>query len=280
MSFEEEFSHALREAATDSPPVAVDLLALGAAERGQRRKRRRTVLASAATVALLAGVGALTLQPRPSAEAAGPSADGRGAPTVSAAASGSPTTTPSPSAPSPSTPSPSATAPVSAEQLLELFKTKLPGGLQLSDPMARDNVDGVSNRFAALTVTDGRGSSSVEITIQHAPPWPNPTKPPIGNCLTTDPDCVGTAQPGGAYLLAYHPPRAAGGAQQWSAMFDRPDGARVIVDESDVPGPGTGRTEPYANALLLSPEQLSALALDPVWAPLAVGLPTPWASPK
>ena len=53
-----------------------------------------------------------------------------------------------------------------------------------------------------------------------------------------------------------------------------PDGeVKVIAD--NVPVPGSGRTELYPNAPLLSAAELSVLAVDPAWQRVAAGLPAP-----
>lgn len=74
--FEDEFSLTLRETAEASPPTSVQLLAIGAAQRGRRRLRRRTVVGSAAAMAAVACLGVLTLQLRPRAEGVNPGTAG------------------------------------------------------------------------------------------------------------------------------------------------------------------------------------------------------------
>ncbi|WP_371502446.1 hypothetical protein OG871_35455 [Kitasatospora sp. NBC_00374] len=257
MSLEDDFSQALREAAEASPPAPLGLMAAGAAQRGRRRKRRRAVAASAAAVAALGCLGALTLQLRPVAEAAGPSV------------ATSPASSATPTAPAVASPS----APADSARLLELFKSKLPADLALSGPVRRDPVPGtrLDLMVAAYTASDGHGTGGVEISLGRVVPWPGwPAN--VEGCSDV-PNCTTTAQPDGSYLTVYRPDRAVGGEQVWSACLRRPDGVTVLVSAGNVPGPGAGLMEPYPNAPLLSPAQLSALALDPVWLPLAGGLP-------
>ncbi|MDH6115185.1 hypothetical protein P3T36_004104 [Kitasatospora sp. MAP12-15] len=256
MPFEDEFSHALREAAEASPPTSVELLAIGAAQRGRRRKRRRTVVASASAMAAMACVGVLTLQLRPSADVSSPSTVGTTAdPATPAATRKLPPLTPVP-------------APVTSGQLLELFKAELPADLRLSNAMTQDGSAGGSVQLtAAYTATDGHHTGGVEINLTRAPAHPG-QRASVGPCSGGIPDCTTTAEPGGASLSLYLPAQAAGGEQNWTATLDRPDGSALTISAGNIPGPGSGRDTPYPNAPLLSAAQLTALALDPVWQPL------------
>ncbi|MFJ1705889.1 hypothetical protein [Kitasatospora sp. NPDC088346] len=258
MSPEDDFSHALRAAAQSAPPAPLELMAAGAAQRGRRRRRRHAVIASAAAVAALGCLGAFTLQLRPASEDAGRT----------------PATAPAAASPSPSA---SAQAPADAGRLLELFASKLPADLRLSRPVKHDpgpaGSPAAGLMTAGYTATDGRGTGGVEISISRGVPHGRTAGD--GGCGPDTADCTTAAQPDGSYLTVHRPERALGGEQVWRAVLRRPDGTVVSVSAGNVPGPGSGRSEPYPNAPLLSPDQLSALALDPAWPPMAAGLPAP-----
>ncbi|GAA4984813.1 hypothetical protein [Kitasatospora paranensis] len=265
MPFEDEFSHALRETAEASPPARLGLIATGAAERGRRRKRRRALTASVATVAAVACAGMLAFQLRPANGPTGPLDPGRSAGPASAApasASASASTGPSPSA---------ATGPA---QLLEVLRAKLPAGLQASRPMSSGR--GTSGPGAGLlevgyTITNGTGTGSVQVTVNRVAP--GALQDADGACEPGLAGCTSVRQSDGGRLRIYRPARAAGGEQTADATLRRPDGTVVSVSAGNLPGPGSGRTEPYPNAPLLTAEQLGALALDPVWQPFAASLP-------
>jgi hypothetical protein len=263
MPFEDEFSHALRETAEASPPARLGLLATGAAERGRRRKRRRALTAGVATVAAVACASVLAFQLRPAAGPAGPADLGRSAGPASAApaASASASTGPSPS------------AATGAAQLLEVLRAKLPAGLQVSRPMSWGG--GTSGPRAGLleaayTVTNGTATGSVQITVNRVAP--GALQDADGACEPGLTGCTSVRQSDGGRLKIYRPARGAGGDQNWDATLRRPDGTVVSVSAGNLPGPGTGRTEPYPNAPLLTAEQLGALALDPAWQPFAASL--------
>ncbi|MFI9275773.1 hypothetical protein ACIGXM_34495 [Kitasatospora sp. NPDC052896] len=258
MSFEDDFSHALREAAEAVPPAPLDLLVASAVRRGRRRRQRRAMVGAAGTVAALACVGALTLQLRSGAAPAAAEVDAAPHPKPVTSVLASP----------PGTAGATPSAPVSADRLLALFKSKLPADLRLSSPFTLDQTSGP---VAAYTATDGNGTGSVEITISHAAPRAIPTASSDYCGKPAIPGCVATAQPDGGELTVQLPPRAASGQQLWSATLNRPDGTTVMVSAGNIPGPDSGRATPYPNGPLLSGTQLSDLALDPLWQQVAAG---------
>ncbi|GAB2690254.1 hypothetical protein [Kitasatospora kifunensis] len=269
MPFEDDLGHALREAAKASPLPRLELLAAGAAQRGQRRKRRRAVLASAASVAVLAGAGVVALQLRPTVAsvstlaATGPTATAHSAAAQPPAAS---------VGPSPS-PSPTAATPVSSSQVLELLKSKLPANLQVSHPVNEERSSGMPGPgvMAGFTLTDGSGKGNVSISITHGKPRPSVAP----ECGPSVPKCTDTPLPDGSNLQVYLPAPAVAGEQVWSATLQRRDGITLEVESGNVPGMNSGDTELYPNAPLLTGAQLTALAEDPVWLPVMASIPAP-----
>jgi hypothetical protein len=124
---------------------------------------------------------------------------------------------------------------------------------------------------AAYTVTDGTATGGVEVTVNRLAAGALPAD--AGGCEAGITGCTSVTQPDGARLTIHRPARAPGGEQLWDAYLRRPDGTMVTVSAGNIPGPGTGLTEPYPNGPLLTGDQLGALALDPVWRPFAASLP-------
>ncbi|KQV16634.1 hypothetical protein ASC99_28090 [Kitasatospora sp. Root107] len=169
--------------------------------------------------------------------------------------------------------------PVDAAQLLELFRAKLPVGLELSEPFKKDRVPDrpgwpSTSLVAAYTVRNGVGTGSVGIEISHTAPDLAPDGA-TGSASCVQPTCTTTPQPGGGNLTVRQGAGAVDGRQIWSATLEGPDGTVVWVGADNIPGPGTGRTAIYPNAPLLTAAELSALALDPAWQRVAGGLPSP-----
>ncbi|MFG2824302.1 hypothetical protein ACGFX4_33340 [Kitasatospora sp. NPDC048365] len=194
---------------------------------------------------------------------------------IALAPGGATTPTPAPpaahstSAPAPATSSPSPTAtPATADQALDLLRSKLPGTLRLSLPWTAGpppkGLPGAYRIAAAYTVTDGSRTGSVRIEIARAAP------------RTADPcpipDCTVTALPDGSQLTVYLP--TVGDLQDWRAELRRPDGTFITASAGNIPGPGDKRRDPYPNSPLLDGAQLTALAQDPVWHQLALTFPS------
>lgn len=275
MPFEDEFSHALREAADAAPPPPLERLAVGAQQRGRRRRQRRVVVASAAAVAVLAAGGTLALRERPSATAAGPG------PVAATAGPTSPgTASPTPS-PSPTPVASSSATPMTADQMLALLRGRLPAGLQLSNPMGQGTEPTpnamLQMTMAAFTITDNRGSGGVELIVSRSAPSSDLAS--NSQCAPTPhgatPTCTSSALPGGGYLRVNLPARAAGGEQVWTADLWQPDGVHVEASAGNLPGPGTRANGPTRDAPVLNGDQLTALALDPVWQPVGAALSPP-----
>ncbi|WP_431677716.1 hypothetical protein [Kitasatospora sp. KL5] len=273
MPFEDQFSHALRQAVDAAPPPSVDSMAVGAQQRGRRRKRRRTVVAGAAAVALLAGAGALTAHQKPTTTATGP------APTSSATGTAQASASPA---------SPAATGvpvPVTAQQMLELFRARLPAGLALSKPMGLGSETTLGpgrplrRAMAAYGVTDARGEGSVIVEVIRQRPG-NPSERSFCPPPTDPPTCTATPRPDGAVLTVNRAKRAAGGEQEWQVNLLGADGVQVSVRSSNIPGPPTTATKPTRDAPVLDTAQLTAIALDSVWQQVAVGLPADFSTPR
>lgn len=253
MEFEYEFSHALRQIAEREVPPHVGDMAAGAQLRGTRRKRRRTIATTVATVAVMAGVGvgALTFQVRPAATEASSAPA-----TVLAAASSA---------------APKITTPATSTEMLGLFRERLPAGLSLSDPLGIGsdtppqkvpaNLPPLPPRAAAeYVITDARGQGSVQITIVR---WKDGETKSKDICQST-PTCTSSEQPGGGTLRVNRPTRSAFGLV-WDVTYSKAGGALVTVTSSNLPGPGTHADGPTRDAPVLDTPQLQAIALDPVW---------------
>lgn len=194
MPFEDDFSNALREAADASEAPPVQLMATGAAQRGRRTKRRRTVLAATASVAVLAVAGTLAVK--------------LGAPVTRPAPATNLSAAADSASPSRSAAQADVAAPKSmtGDQMLALFKTKLPSGLQLTRPLGQgtgsDSQSGIQEAMAGYTVVDSKGSGGVEITVTHqkadlnsagmvcspaGPTAPGPPSPTAAICASTCP---------------------------------------------------------------------------------------------
>ncbi|MFF7631586.1 hypothetical protein ACFZB9_00335 [Kitasatospora sp. NPDC008050] len=266
MPFEDDLGLALREAVEASPPPRLELLATGAAQRGQRRKRRRTVLTSAACVVVLAGAGVVALQLRPTGGPVGTSV----ATGPTAATHGTASTPPPAATPSPSRPAAAAANPVPSSQVLQLLKGKLSAGYQLSHPVSEDLSSPDPGVLAGFTISNSSGKGTVSLTITHGGPR---TRGGAG-CGTTGSvaHCTDTPLPDGSDLVVWLPD-SGGGRQVWNATLQRSDGLTLTVESGNVPGLGSGDTEPYPNAPLLTGAQLSALAEDPVWLPVMASIP-------
>ncbi|MEV4560579.1 hypothetical protein AB0K51_26785 [Kitasatospora sp. NPDC049285] len=258
---DERLPRALRDLADRHPgggpaPVA-ELLS-----RGRRARRLRTLTATATASCAVAVLAATTLVLAPSGPAAAPVAPSTGSASASAS-SGSPTPSPSPT--------PTA---LTAAQLLEMLRAKLPPSLRLSEPWTHGpgpNGLGASTGptaisvAAAFTVTDGAHTGTAEIEISHVAPGNRPDTCDIAFCTVTP-------QPGGGSLTVYLPDYP-GVPQVWRATLRRPDGTLITASAGNVPGAVSASMELYPNPPLLDGPQLTALALDPAWLAAATGLP-------
>ncbi|MDH6132374.1 hypothetical protein P3T37_001759 [Kitasatospora sp. MAA4] len=271
--FENAFALALRTAADVSPARGTEALALGAARRGQRRKRRRNALAGAgALVVLVAGAGALTGW-----------ADPGGATRVT-----SPATT---SSPPPAATTPTATlpaAPISDAQLLTLFKAQLPATWSLSEATSHgtepDPQHTAVGTLASATVDDGHGKSYVQIDFQRLSTPVN-----MNADWTQCPDrtdepftvCSRTTRPDGSTLLVlqrYDRPDRRDGIKRWSAQLLRPDGTGLTLVESNTPTNSSyqvTRADPPLTA-----DRLAAIATDPSWNQVMAAMPAPYVPPS
>ncbi|MGF1426067.1 hypothetical protein [Kitasatospora sp. LaBMicrA B282] len=322
--FATAFGQALRETGQATPTPVLELLATGAERRGRRRKRQRTVLASAAAVAVLAAGGAfvapqltgtrstaapasvtVTSAAPNTAATPGPAATPSTAPSPGTATS--PTATPStPTATSPTataTPTAPASAPASASAsasappslgpvddatMLELFRARLPAGLQLSQPQSQgartaqgttahpSSVAPPGMAMASFTITDGQGAASTMIQVYRQPVSSQgqadtscpPASPPQGGPCTVRPD--------GSTLLITDRGLAPSSGEQFqpwlrSAKLQLPTGLVVTVATENAPD--QGRAPADRATVPLTVDQLSSIALDPVW--LAVGAQLP-----
>ncbi|MGW4649915.1 hypothetical protein [Kitasatospora sp. NPDC004289] len=247
---EERVAEGLRELAARqevSGPVPVAELL----HRGRRGRRLRTATRVAAASV---GVGAaLTVAV---ALLPAPAATGPGLPALPAV-SPSAVATPSPAASSP------APLPTTGPELLEALRTRIPAGLSLGTPWAPEQQP--YQKYVGFQVRNGGATGNVRIDINR------PSTGPVNVVRCTIPGCTDTDLPDGGHLQLYLPGKAVGGEQDWRATVRRPDGTMVTAASGNIPGPGEG-TQVHPNAPLLTGEQLSELALDPLWQQVALTL--------
>lgn len=269
MPFEDDFSNALREAADASEAPPVQLMATGAAQRGRRTKRRRTVLAATASVAVLAVAGTLAVK--------------LGAPVTHPAPATNLSAAADSASPSRSAAQADVAAPKSmtGDQMLALFKTKLPSGLQLTRPLGQgtgsDSQSGIQEAMAGYTVVDSKGSGGVEITVTHQ-------KADLNSagmvCSPAGPTAPGPPSPTAA-ICASTCPQGRRRRQLWAVQLQRPDGIVVTASSSDLPGPGQPMSPtPTRDAPVLTADQLKVIALDPVWLQVGAALAAPQDVPE
>ncbi|MEU5389482.1 hypothetical protein ACFVT9_22290 [Kitasatospora cineracea] len=280
---DQEVSRALRDLADRHGPAGpapvAELL-----HRGRRRRglRLAAVTGSVAAVAAVAVLGATALGggASPTTTAAGPAGGGTASASTSASASASASS------------GATRTGQVTAGQLAELLKSRLPAGYhpdgdptlignggvgssdeelqKLAEQHSRAPVAGRTVRDeigAGYTVTNGTKTGTVQITVMSGPA---PAEPLTSDLCNKRPDCSVTKQPDGSTVMLYLPKMPPDLPQVWQADLYRPDGVQVLAESGNVPLPGHGQ-DLYAGPPPMTGEALTALVLDPVWTQGAAG---------
>ncbi|MFD5563784.1 hypothetical protein [Kitasatospora griseola] len=261
------------------PPPTAELLRRG---RLGRRRRAAVVTGGVAAVAAVAMAGAFavgigggspTVGIGPAASASGsakpsgtPSGKPSGTPSgkPSGTPSGKPSTDPTNSSPS-GKPS---DAPTAGAPVPDLLAERVPAGYRIlatwKDPGPKPGSGKPWRIGVAHTITNGprTGTIRIELTQVAGVPSGSTDYKPTADCGTA-PACTVTHRPDGSLLMVTLP-AAAAGLQDWQATLYSTDGSVVTASSSTVPAPG-GATDPYSGPPVLNGEQLTALALDPVW---------------
>lgn len=245
----------LRGAAESFPAPGSDLAGRGRA-RGRRMRRFRNLRIGAAAVAVATLIGGGTYV----VSGLGGRAD---VPPVSAASNGT------------SSPAPAANAESGAmtvEQLAAKLKSLLPPGGTTSDQFGRGTAlePGRPYRggWVELLYRTDAGAAAIRVTFTKA------TAAPACAPASAGAYCAVT-QPAGGTLVStrgFRNSPGANGTRRATAEFVRPDGGSVLVDASAV-GDAAGGSEPK---LVVSAEQIAAIAQDPVWQPAAAYVAASW----
>ncbi|GAA1410879.1 hypothetical protein GCM10009639_62100 [Kitasatospora putterlickiae] len=246
--YEQDLSTAMARAAdsfhTETEPLIDTAWGYG---RRLRRRRRMSVLAGAAALALV-GVGGVAVAGL---------ADGGPGRTVSAA--GAPTA------------GATTAAPVSGQQFLDLFTGLLPAGQIVQVGEARGTESGTPQ--VRLVHDDGQGRAQYLFWITHSPSWPDNGE---GCAYATAPDeCTQTITADGSRLVIYKANYRSGeptGAKMWSATLHTAGGYHVLLEEWNrepmANGTGITRADPP-----LTSDQLAALVTDPRWQQVIAAIP-------
>lgn len=238
---------ALRGAAEAFPPVGVDLAGRGWT-RGRRLRRNRNLRAGAAAAAVVALIGG-------GAYALGGVGGLGDDPPVSVASQGSAVPSSTPDGPGPMT----------ADQLVATLKGVLPSGGTATAGIGRgtqqDPTAYYAGGWAELLYGNADGASLVRVSLTKAfglrSCGPEQVEPGMS--------CEATPLPGGTLITmrrAVPGPAARNGAGQVRAEFVRPDGSSVVVSAVAVGQSPDGKSAPK---LVVSAEQVAAMAQDPVW---------------
>ncbi|MEV7123562.1 hypothetical protein [Kitasatospora griseola] len=262
------------------PPPTAELLRRG---RLGRRRRAAVMTGGVAAVAAVAMAGAFAAGiggGSPTASGLGPAAGSSGKPTSTTSPSGKPTSTSSPSGKPTSTGSPStdptnsspsgkpSDAPTAGPLVPEMLAERVPAGYRIlatwKDPGPKPGSGKPWRIGVAHTITNGprTGTIRIELTQVVGVPSGSTDYKPTADCGTA-PACTVTHRPDGSLLMVTLP-AAAAGLQDWQATLYGTDGSMVTASSSTVPAPGGG-TDLYSGPPILNGEQLTALALDPVW---------------
>lgn len=244
---------ALRGAAEAFPPVGVDLAGRGWA-RGRRLRRNRNLRVGAAAAAMVAliGGGAYALG------GVGGRPDDSPV-SVASQRSATPSALPSTAA---------ETGPATGEQLVAMLRAVLPQGGTATGGIGRgtqqDPKAYYAGGWAELLYATGEGTSLVRVSLTKA------MGP--GSCPPEQPEpgmtCEAAPRPGGTLITkrTAQPGPVARTGVHVSAAFIRPDGSSVMVSAAVAGGVPDGKPAPK---LVVSAEQVAAMAQDPVWQPAA-----------
>ncbi|MFF7249270.1 hypothetical protein ACFZBU_35805 [Embleya sp. NPDC008237] len=246
--FEKELPGALRAAGDTFPGPSSDLVARGIA-RGRQRRRVRTLRRSAVAAVLVTAsvAGWVTVQGTFEQSAAGP-----------AGRTGSPWVTNAP------------------RDLMPYLTQAVPAGGRLTEGENYFDADlprvARSRAVVQAVYSDASGSSHLAVSIDR--PGPGHAENPLtGTCAGTSAtnECNRSTDPDGGVLLTRKTHKRPGSVEQeWRAVYDRADGARVDVQV-------TGRylvSDESVGAPVLSMEQIVAIARSTSWEPVAAAVPT------
>ncbi|MFE2351541.1 hypothetical protein [Kitasatospora cineracea] len=284
---DQEVSRALRDLADRHGPAGpapvAELL-----HRGRRRRglRLAAVTGSVAAVAAVAVLGATALGggASPTTTVAGPAGGGTASASTSASASASASS------------GATRTGQVTAEEIAELLKSRLPAGYhpdgdptlidsrkqgtgdeelkKLAEQQGRTPAAGravLDTIGAGYTVTNGTRTGTVQISIVRGSGAAASSGASLPSNLCGErPDCSVTKQPDGSTVVLYLPKMPPDLPQVWQADLYRTDGTRIEAGSGNVPLPGRGQ-DLYAGPPPMTGEALTALVLDPVWTRGAAG---------
>ncbi|MFC9294426.1 hypothetical protein ACFTWH_00065 [Streptomyces sp. NPDC057011] len=265
MSFEDELGEALRRAGDDFTTDRRALVDAGE-RRGRRLVARRRAAVVGGSVLALAAIGTVGAW-------SGGLIDGPGSGASAVAASGSGAASPS-GAPKGAT-SRIGTGAVSADQLIDVLKSLLPGG-EVSQTTARGTGDEPGPMVSGV-YDDGKGKSAIGVSLQRVSP-----EEVAGSRILECPDenlrefdsCKVEELDAGTRLLTYqgyeYPDRREE-TKLWRAVLVTATGYQVDVQEWNAAaekGAPVSRTNPP-----LSPAQLKSFATSPLWLPVFQDLP-------
>ncbi|OKJ16823.1 hypothetical protein [Kitasatospora sp. CB01950] len=257
----EDLSHALEVLADGQAPAGpapvADLL-----RRGRRSKRRRaaTMTGAVAAIIAVAVAGGAVLTAGPTSTVAGPAAapSGGGSSKPSDGASSKPG------------------SPGSVPNVAELLAARIPAGYRIENtwndpgpqplpsgmPGPTDGVRQQAFRVGALhSITNGTRSGNIRIEVGQVIGVPRHSTgyKPHATCGNV-PKCAVENRPDGSQLYTYLPDAAAG-LQDWRVTLYRTDGSMITASSNTIANQG----DKLYPSPLLDGDQLTALALDPVW---------------
>ncbi|MFB7376361.1 hypothetical protein ACFC6U_34880 [Kitasatospora purpeofusca] len=244
--YEQDFSAAMARAGetfhTEPLPLVDTAWSYG---RRLRRRRRASVLAGAAALALV-GVGGVAV------------ADLPGGGTGRVAAAGAPSTG-------------ATTAPMSGLEFLALFTPLLPAGDVLEVGEARGTETGSPQ--IRLVHDDGNGRAQYVFSISRGGTWPDNGE---GCTYATAPDaCTQTITADGSRLVLYQAnfrDNEPTGAKMWSAALHTQSGFHLLLQEWNRDphdkGSGITRVDPP-----MTPDQLGAVLTDKRWEGVNAAIP-------
>ncbi|MFC9329721.1 hypothetical protein [Kitasatospora sp. NPDC057015] len=246
MSFEDDFAHALRGAATLAPDPALHALVADAERRGRRRRgRRRTLLVGGLAAAVLAAGSLSALVPAIDAGPARPAVES-----------------------------------MTSEEVVELVTSLLPRGeirfVNVGTPGTPGPTGDRYRTDAALYFDDGKGASVVSFTVDRTEMTPDAAAVCMDPFSTPQDSCERTvAADGSAVVIDRLRDRDNADAREWRATWAAADGRRVQIFEHNGEANRPNRETPPLDA-----DQLRTLAAAPGWQRLFDALPARENPPK
>ncbi|KIQ62884.1 hypothetical protein TR51_28735 [Kitasatospora griseola] len=259
------------------PPPTAELLRRG---RLGRRRRAAVMTGGVAAVAAVAMAGAFAVGiggGSPTASGLGPAAGASGKPTSTSSPSGKPTNTSSPSTDPTSTGSPAKPAdlPTAGPLKPDMLEERIPAGYHVistwKDQHPLPGGQGQEWRVGTgHSITNGSRTGDVRIELAQVAGVPRGTTgyQPTATCGAA-PDCTVTHRPDGSVLIVDLPP-VVNGFEGWKATLYGTDGGMVTAASGSVtatsvfPDPRAVEDRPPVPPVL-TVDQLTALALDPIW---------------